>query len=173
MAGYRLRALCLGATALVLSGCMPGDFNTSRAGFKANYLVARVALEQGQYDKAARQYRTLLRKAGPLEPRLRLEYAHALLREGDYEKAAREAGQVAMQLSGAGRSAALAVRGTAEHEAARARIFAGKTGLTTRNLMVSAKAALSEMLAKNPELDPTGGMAVRLQQIETELTTAL
>ncbi|WP_425052241.1 hypothetical protein [Psychromarinibacter sp. S121] len=167
------RVVLLSGIGLALAGCKGGDFSTSRAGFKANYLVARVALEGGQYDKAARQFGSLLRTAGPLEPRLRLEYAHALLRAGKYAKAADEARRVSMELSGTGRSAALAVLGTAEHETARAAILKGKTGLETINRMKAAKAALTEMLANNPELDPTGGMAMRLQQIETELVTVL
>ncbi len=167
------RNAAMALLALALAGCKAGDFSTSRAGFKANYLVARVALENGQYSKATRHYGSLLRKAGPLEPRLRLEFAHALLREGKYRKAADEARTVAMQLSGAGRSAALAVQGTAEHEAARVAVRTGKTGLATAKLMKSAKAALEEMLRANPELDATGGMAARIGQIETELRTAL
>lgn len=165
--------VALAGLVLALSGCKAGDFTTSRAGFKANYLVARVALETGQYAKATRQYGTLLKKAGPLEPRLRLEYAHALLREGKFRKAADEAETVAMQLSGAGRSAALMVQGTAEHEAARVAIRTGKTGLATAELMQSAKLALEEVLRVNPELDATGGMAARIRQIETELRTVL
>lgn len=163
----------IGVLAIVLvavAACQPGAVSTSRAGFKKNYLVARTALEGGQYAKASRQYASLLNRAGPLQPRLRLEYAHALLRDGKYDRAAREARVVAGELQGAGRSAALMVQGTADHEAARAAISRGRTGLDEINRLKAARAALDEALAKHPELDPLGAMAARRKTIDLELS---
>lgn len=153
----------------LLAGCQSSGVETSRAGFKANYIVARTALEQGQFDKAARGYKALLSDAGPLEPRVRLEYAHALLREGKFSKAADEARLVAAGLSGPGRSAALAVQGTAEHELAMANIAKGRTGAATIALLQSARFALQEMLSVSPELDPNGSMRARVGDIGTAL----
>jgi len=164
---------CLGLV-LAVAGCKPGGLiDNSRAGFKSNYMVARTALERGEHTKAARHYKAMLREAGPLEPRIRLEYAHALLREGKYTKAAAEARIVADELTGAGRAAALAVLGTAEHEAARAAISKGRTGSRQIDMLRTAQAALTEMLALNPELDPTGGMQARLTEIARELQAIL
>ena len=41
------RAVSVLTLALGLAACKAGPVDTSRAGFKANYLVARVALETG------------------------------------------------------------------------------------------------------------------------------
>ncbi len=166
------RIVLLSGMVLFLASCKPGKFSTGRAGFKANYLVARAALESGQYDRAVRQYRALLKDTGPLEMRIRLEEAHALLRNGKFDRAVEAAQLVATHLTGAGRSAALAVQGTADHEAARSAVLRGKAGAAELKRMQSAQAALSEVLSINPELDPTGAMKSRLAQIELELRMA-
>ena len=41
------------------------------------------------------------------------------------------------------------------------------------SVSVSARAALREMMARNPELDTTGGMAARLADIDIELQAIL
>ena len=169
---YRIAVLAL--VVLSLASCQPGSgtgVSSSRAGFKKNYLVARTALEGGQYAKASRQYAQLLRTSGPLEPRLRLEYAHALLRDGKYGAAGTEARKVAAELQGAGRSAALAVQGTADHEQARDGIERGRSGAREIDLLNAARAAFDEMLKNNPELDPLGAMAVRRNTIDLELSS--
>ncbi len=131
--------------------------------------MARSALEGGQYAKASRQYGDMLRTAGPLAPRIRLEYAHALLRDGKFGQAGAEARTVAAQLRGSGRSAALAVQGTADHELARAGVARGRTGATEINLFKSAAQALDEMLKADPKMDPLGAMATRRRSIDLEL----
>ncbi len=161
------------ATMLLASCQIGGSSNSgtsvSRAGFKNNYIVARTALEGGDYAKASRQYASLLRKAGPLEARLRLEYAHALLRDGKYRRASDEAKRVALALQGPGRSAALAVQGTADQEIARAAIARGRAGANAADRLIAARAAFDEMLANHPELDPLGAMAQRRAVIDQEL----
>jgi len=151
--------------AMLLASCQGGGLNSGpsvgRAGFKNSYMVARTALEGGDYAKASRQYASLLRQAGPLEARLRLEYAHALLRDGKYRKASDEAKKVALALQGPGRSAALAVQGTADQEIARAAIARGRAGSNAADRLIAARAAFDEMLANHPELDPLGAMAQR------------
>ncbi|MDJ0626855.1 MAG: hypothetical protein QNJ44_01235 [Rhodobacter sp.] len=164
---FRTGAMALAI--LAVASCQTGGVSASRAGFKKNYLVARTALEGGQYAKAARHYAGLLNRAGPLQSRLRLEYAHALLRDGKFDKAAREARRVVGELTGSGRSAALMVQGTADHESARAAISRGRSGLNQINQLKAARAALDEMLKNHPELDPLGAMAVRRKTIDLEL----
>jgi hypothetical protein len=165
---FRVSALSL--VVIALASCQPGAPSvSSRAEFKKNYFVARSALEGGQYAKAARQYADMLGTAGPLAPRIRLEYAHALLRDGKYEKAAAEARIVAGQLRGSGRSAALAVQGTADHERARENVARGRSGATEINLFKSAALALDEMLKADPKMDPLGAMATRRRSIDLEL----
>lgn len=171
----RLRVIALCAAALTLSACQmdgPGlGAAASRAGFKANYLVARVALEQGRLARAERSYASLLKKAGPLQPRIRLEYAHALLRAGKFARASDEARAVAAQLDGRGRSAALAVQATADQEIARAAIGRGVADADAIRRLVAARAALDEVLGSYPELDPLGAMALRRKAIDVELST--
>jgi len=161
--------------ALTLAACQPGSTPgaavSSRVGFKANYLVARVALEKGQYAKASRQYASLLAKAGPLESRIRLEYAHALLREGKFEKASDEARIVASQLEGRGRSAALAVQATADQEIGRDAINRSVMTAEAIQRLVSARDAFDEVLTKHPDLDPLGGLKLRRKTLDVELST--
>jgi len=171
----RLRVVTLFAVALTLGACQVNAPNlgatASRAGFKANYLVARVALEKGQYGKAERGFASLLKKAGPFEPRIRLEYAHALLRAGKLTKASDEARVVAAQLDGRGRVAALAVQATADQEIARAAINRGVADADSVQRLVSAKGAFDELLTKYPDMDPLGALALRRRTIDVELST--
>jgi len=157
--------------ALILGTFLLGSCDASFTGgqaFREQYAVARNALEAGHYTRANSAYTQLMPEAGPLAPRLRLEYAHSQLRAGDYPAAAREAGAVAAQTSGAGRSAALAVLGTAEHEIALAALAEGEKAAGKAHLVV-ARGALTEVLEKNPELDPLGALAGRKASIEVRL----
>ncbi len=169
------RTALLAAAALALTACQPGALPgagvVNRAGFKANYLVARAALEKGQYGRASRQYASLLPKAGPLAPRIRLEYAHSLLREGKFEKASEEARVVASQLDGRGRSAALAVQATADQEIGRAAINRSEMTAEAVQRLVAARDAFDEVLTKHPDLDPLGGLKLRRKTLDVELST--
>jgi len=168
----RLRAVALICVAFATASCqVETPTAVNRAGFKSNYLVARAALEKGQYLKAERGYASLLKKAGPLEPRIRLEYAHALLRSGKFEKASSEARVVASQLDGRGRSAALAVQATADQEIARNAINRGIADADAVQRLVSAKGAFDELLSKHPDMDPLGALALRRRTIDVELST--
>jgi len=171
----RLRVIAFTAVVLATASCQnstsPLNGFASRAGFKANYLVARAALEGGQYAKASRSYASLLKRAGPLEPRIRLEYAHALLREGKYEDASSEARVVVSQLTGRGRSAALAVQATADQEIARQAINDSRVDADAVQRLVAARDAFDELLKNHPELDPLGAMKLRRRTIDVEMAT--
>jgi hypothetical protein len=155
--------------ALVLASCeaagtLPG------AGLRSDYLVARQALETGNYALAMRRYEALIGRVAPgTARRIELEYAHALLR-GDRHDAAV---QVADRLTGAAddpiRASALAVRGTARHEAARARIDRGDRGPETRALLEAARADLAGFLRRHAALDAGGAMRARLELIAADL----
>ena len=173
----RLRAVLLTIATLVLLGCQ-GDSPISRsgpsvvkAGFKTDYLVARAALERGQFSKAERGYAKLLKKSGPLQARIRLEYAHTLLRNGKFAKASEGARIVASQLDGVGRSAALAVQGTADQELARRAINKGIVTSDAIQRLVSARGAYDEVLKNHPQLDPLGGLALRRKTLDIEIST--
>lgn len=169
------RAVALLSLCVAVSACQDGGAGSgaeaSRKGFKSNYNVARSALEKGQFAKASRHYADLLPRSGPFKPRVRLEYAHALLREGKFDLAAAEARKVASQLDGAARSAALAVQGTADQEWARARLTRGQTGTDVATRLRAARTAFDEVLQKNPELDPLGALEVRRKSVELELAS--
>lgn len=151
-----------------LTACEPGMVSKGND-FQRKYSAARQSLEQGNYDNAIRSYEALLPNAGPLEPRLRLEYAHALLRAGRFEEAAQVAGALANGSSGSARAAALAVQGTALHESAILDMRGGATGPATVALLRTADAALQEMLALDAGMDPLGTMASRRVEIAQEL----
>lgn len=173
---HRLWLTSLVLTVLATASCQVGGAGVgtgvnAKAGFKANYLVARAALENGQFLRAERGYASLLQNAGPLEPRLRLEYAHALLRSGKYVQASDEARVVAAQLDGRGRSAALAVQATADQEIARVAINDGIADPDAIQRLVAARAGFDELLKNHPDLDPLGAMALRRKAIDVELST--
>lgn len=161
------KAGLLALAGLLLVGCDEG-FSAGDAGFRAQYLVARDALEAGRYDQAGRAYARLLPKAGPLAARIRLEYAHALLRGGDFAEAARAARQVTALETGTARNAALAVQATAEHELGLDAIQRGETE-RGRRFLQAADAAIAVVLAEDPALDPLGALAGRQASIRVRL----
>ena len=163
---HTVRAGALILAVLTLVSCEEGT-TQGNTGFRNQYFAARDALEAGNYDFASRTYARLLTRAGPLEPRIRLEYAHALLRAGDYATAAREARSLAQTQSGTARRAALSVAATAEHELGLAAIQQGDPS-TGKRLLQQADGAITEVLGE-PELDPLGALAGRQASIRVRL----
>lgn len=163
-AGRTARAGILGVALIALIGCEEGAPFGAQT-FRAQYAVAREALESGQYEKAGRGYLRLMEQAGPFAPRLRLEYAHVLLRKGDYAQAAAQAATLVQGQTGAARGAALSVKATAEHEIALQFLAQGNRAEAKRYLE-SADAGMAEVLKKNPELDPIGSLAARRASIK-------
>ena len=157
------------ALVFVLGSCADGS-GVGQKGFQQQYAVARDALERGLYVRATEHYSELIPKSGPLAPRLKLEYAHALLRAGKFSDASAHAGALAASQQGTARSAALAVHGTAEHEMGLAAIAVGDH-TAGRHHFLKATSALGEMLANDPELDPLGAMAGRKSSIDARLKT--
>lgn len=162
------RALLSVGLCAALTACEPGVVSDG-ASFQRNYASARRALEAGNYESAIRSYAALIPNAGPFEPRLRLEYAHALLRAGRYDEAAEVADVLAGGLQGGDRAAALAVSGTARHESALSDIRSGTAGPGTVTKLRGADAALTEVIATDPDLDPLGAMTSRRADIRREL----
>lgn len=162
----RFRAALVALVAFV-AGCAAPD--ADGAGFRTEYQAARAALEAGDYGLAAERYGRLVAAGGPLAARLRLEYAHALLRADDPAGAAREARLLADGQSGAARAAALAVLGAAEHERALQAMAAGDFGPGTQTALLAARAALDEALAGDWGVDPLGGLAARRAAIDDDL----
>lgn len=189
-AGFR--ALRLGglllASGLMLSACIDGGTGngTGLAGSKAQavkpgqfqtrYDKARDALEAGKYSRAISSYRALLPQAGPLAPRVQLELAHALLRNGDLAEAAQLAGALANSPAAAVgaeqtdnlRPAALSVRGTAQHELGLIALQSGQLDQAAA-LLKSADAAMAEVLKSGTSLDPLGALAGRRAAIKVQL----
>ncbi|MGV6848428.1 MAG: hypothetical protein ACWA5A_08625 [Marinibacterium sp.] len=151
------------ATMVILTACAEtsGAGGGMHAGFEREYSRARGALEKSNYPAAIRQFSALVEKSGPLESRIRLELAHALLRADRYEEASQQARLVASAHEDARRSAALAVYGTAEHRLAQMAMSGGDFGPATATHLANAKKALDEMLEKSPDMDPSGSMHTR------------
>jgi len=157
----------LGFSLLVLSACDEGT-GIGEKNFQKQYGIARDALERGRYAQASQAYAVLIPRAGPLAPRMRLEYAHTQLRAGDYDKASAQARALAQTDDKTLRSAALAVHGTAEHELGVAALSAGDRAAGKRHLL-AAQASLGEMLKAHPGMDPMGAMAGRQASINVRL----
>lgn len=157
-----------GVSLLWLSACDEGT-GIGEKNFQRQYAIARDALERGRYTQASQAYARLIPSAGPLAPRLKLEYAHTQLRAGHYDKASQLARALAdSQDKGALRSAALAVHGTAEHELGTAALIAGDRTAGKQHLQ-AAGTSLDEMLKANPDMDPLGAMAGRKVSIDMRL----
>lgn len=161
------KASLLGISFLLLTACDEGT-GTGEKNFQRQYAVARDALERGRYSQASQAYAQLIPQAGPLAPRMKLEYAHTQLRAGHYDKASAQAGALAQNQKGTLRSAALAVYGTAEHELGVAALTAGDHAAGKRHLL-AANSSLGEMLKANPDMDPLGAMAGRQASITVRL----
>jgi len=164
-----LAAAALLAAAMVLGSCesagtLPGG------GPRSDYLVARQALESGNYATALRRYETMLASAAPgTARRLELEYAHALLRADRHDDAIRIAEGLVSAADGSIRGSALAVRGTARHEAARLRIDRGERDTATRTLLEGARDDLATFLRGHAALDASGAMRARSELIAADL----
>jgi hypothetical protein len=154
---------------VVLSSCesagtLPGG------GARSDYQVARQALETGNYTLAARRYEALMTRLPPgTARRLELEYAHTLLRADRHGDAIRVADGLVGASDGAIAGSALAVRGTARHEAARARIDQGDRGPETRALLTGARDDLAAFLRQHGALDAGGSMRARAELIASDL----
>lgn len=162
------RAAIAGLALVFIGSC--DQVSVGGSGFQTKYAVARDALENGHYDRAKRQYLVLIKDAGPLAPRLQLEYAHAELRSGNYSEAANIANSLARSQTGEARAAALSVQGTAQHELGLQLLAQGNNAAGKENL-TAAQSALAEVLKTNPDLDPIGSMAGRLASIKVRLAT--
>jgi len=156
-------------TVIALSSCetagtLPGG------GPRSDYQVARQALETGNYALAARRYESLMTHVQPgTARRLELEYAHTLLRADRHADAIRVAGGLVGASDGAIAGSALAVRGTARHEAARIRIDQGDRGQETRALLTAARDDLATFLRLHAGLDAGGSMRARSELIQADL----
>lgn len=153
---------------LFLTACLETGPSASQKGFEQRYTAARSALEAGNYTKSNRLYPRLLENAGPLEPRLRLEYAHSLLRAGEYASASNQSRILMDTQQGEARAAALSVYGTARHELGLQALQNGDVQ-TAKAHLAAAEAALAEMLKSHPDFDPLGAMTARRDSIRQRL----
>lgn len=163
-----LAGLCLSFVASCGGdGNFGGSFGEDNS-FQSRYVAARTALEAGKYERANRIYADLLEIAGADEPEVRLEYAHSLLRAGEYEEARNQARFIAQGSESDLRASALYVQGTAQDELGRDAAQAGDYA-AARAHFSGAATSLSEALKSHPELDPVGSMAGRLKEIQIRL----
>lgn len=163
-----LNALCLVVVASGLLACEAAG-TLAGGGPRSDYLVARQALESGNYPLAIRRYETLIAQMGPGESaRLQLEYAHSLLRANRFDDAIQAAGPLAARHPDSIQASALAVRGTARHEAARLAMERGENA-QARALLEAARADLAAFLQRHSTLDSAGSMRARSELIAADL----
>lgn len=165
----RTWAKIIGLSTVLLMGCTE-TAGVGPRGFAAQYNTARTALEQGKYATAGRLYARMLPKSGPFKDRIQIEYAHTMLRSGQYEKASQLAGGVARNGDGPVRAAALSVKGTADHEVALKLLHNGDLANGAARLQVAQK-SLDEVLKSHPDFDPLGSLAGRQASIAVRLKT--
>lgn len=162
-----LKGACVYLCMITLVGCTETS-SFGGASLQTQYNTARNALEKGNYAAANRAYLRLLPHSGPLQNRLSIELAHSYLRGGDFEQAIATASSVAARSTGNTRSAALSVKGTAEHETAIQLLSNGDTVAGTAR-MKAAQQSISEVLKNAPNLDPLGALAGRKASIDVRL----
>ncbi|MCC5970470.1 MAG: tetratricopeptide repeat protein [Pararhodobacter sp.] len=162
------KALIFAVVAGALIGC-ESTGTLAGGGARSDYLVARSALENGNYPLAIRRYESLITQMGPGEStRLQLEYAHTLLRANRYDDAIQAASPLATRNPDSIQASALAVRGTARHEAARLMIERGQH-TEARALLEAARSDLASFLQDNAALDTAGSMRARSELIAADL----
>jgi len=149
--------------------CEPAGTLSGGSGRTNDYLVARQALETGNYDLAIRHYERLLSFTGDAAGRIQLEYAHSLLRGGRFADAIAVSDSLIAANGGSLEASALAIRGTARHQQARELIAQGKGGAELPRLLQSARADLNLFLTTYPNLDAAGAMTARVQLIDVDL----
>ena len=154
-----------------LAGCEAAG-TLAGGGPQSDYLVARQALETGNYDLAITRYGSLMASLDPVSAqRIQLEYAHALLRANRYDEAIGAAEPLVGASDGSIRVSALAVRGTARHEAARQLIGQGGERAAIRAQLTGAQSDLAEV-TRDAGFDETGSMRARAQLIASDLRGA-
>ncbi len=165
---------------LAVSGCtdggVPGFGGVDKRSFKGHYIAARSALEGGDYDKAINRYRDLVGQAGPVTARIRVEYAHALLRANQFKAAANEAHMAAIDLTGLARASALSVQATAKHEEALALMSQGTYDKGVHDALAASLKIFEQIAPDLPTLDPKGGLQRRhssARRAEAELKATL
>ncbi|MEL6886678.1 MAG: hypothetical protein AAFP87_19370 [Pseudomonadota bacterium] len=165
----RMIAGPVGLVLLALVGCGP-EGGLGPSSFQSQYGVARSALESGRYSRAIASYGRLMDMAGPAQNHIRLELAHAYLRDGQFAAAAREARILAQATQGQDRAAALSVQGTADHEMGLAALSQGDRARGFA-LFRQADAAMQTVVTDYPDLDPLGSLAARRASIKVRLGT--
>lgn len=165
------RALRLAAVAVLVAACSGVGGAEDGAAFRDDYNAARQALEAGNYARAARGYEALLDAGSPVDDRVRLEYAHTLLRADRFADAATAAGALLDSDSTAVRASARAVRGTARHEAAATRRADGADTAELIALLEAAQSDIRAFLADHADLDAGAAMQARATSIGAELAT--
>lgn len=164
------RAVPLFLAALMALASCEAAGTMAGGGARSDYLVARQALESGNFPLAIRRYESLVRSTPPgTARRLELELAHTLLRADRHDDAIRVASGLVGAADGSIRGSALAVRGTARHEAARLRLDQGDRGPETLALLTGARSDLAEFLGQYADFDPTGSMNARAQLVAADL----
>lgn len=162
------RAAVMAAMALFLMSCEPAG--TVVGGDRADdYMVARQALETGNYSLAISRYERLLGQAGDAAGRLQLEYAHSLLRGARYEDAITVATALIDTQSGSLQGSALAVRGTAQHQIVRVKLASGENGPEQRARLLAAQSDLTSFVRNHAKLDAASAMKARLEMIAADL----
>jgi len=170
MAWSALPGCLVGAVAalFLLSGCattpVPGEFRSA-------YAVARDALEAGDYPEAVRRYEDLRAAAdNKVGIAVRLDYAHALLRAGEPERAlaaAREVETLEPGYVAAGHAKSVAA--VAEHEIAERTLARGAPYEETRARARAAFRSLASVLQSYPQYDPEGALIARMRKLREML----
>ena len=170
-----IRRMAIGPALLsgvFLIGCEAAG-TLAGGGVQSDYLVARQALETGNYDLAITRYGSVMAQLDPVSAqRVQLEYAHALLRGNRFEQAIAAADPLIAAGDGSIRASALAVRGTARHEAARLRQADGTGAAEVRGLLSGARDDIGQYLSQSGAQDQTGSMRQRLTLITRDLNGA-
>lgn len=163
----RVRAVFVGLSTCVLLSCAQ-TAGTGQQDFEKQYNTARSALEKGNFAAAGKMYARMLPTAGPLNDRIELEYAHAMLRAGEFDQAAQMAARIAADAGSDGRAAALSVKGTADHEMGLRLLRDGDRSNGTVRLKAAQK-SIEEVLKAHPDFDPLGALAGRQASIAVRL----
>ena len=156
------------AALLLLGGCGAAPVSEE---LRSGYASARDALEAGDYPDAVRRYEDLRATAGgDVGVAIRLDYAHALLRAGEPERALAMAHEVeALEPGFAGIGHAKLVAAIAKHELAERALVRGAPYEEARARARDAYGSLDRVLRSYPQYDPEGVLIARMRKLRETL----
>ena len=154
---------------LLLGGCSVAPVSEE---FRSAYASARDALEAGDFSAAVKRYEDLLPVLAEdrIGSAVRLEYANALLRDGQFDRALAVARELEILDSDPARSGRAAlVAAVAEHQRVERMVARGAPYEEVQARARAAFRRLDQVQRHRPQYDPEGVLVARMRKLRETL----